>query len=150
MAASQTPRKAVTILLVEDNPADVRLVQEALREAQVPNTLIVVGDGEEALAYLRGRTGGGSRPDLIFLDLNLPRLDGWEVLREIKSDPSLRPTPVVVLTTSSDSEDVRRTYDLHANCFITKPVELDRFIEVVQSIESFWLNVAHLPRQSDC
>jgi len=138
----------IQILLVEDNPGDVRLTQEALREGKVHNELSVVGDGVDALAFLR-REGGfadAPKPDLILLDLNLPRKDGREVLEELKADPDLRRIPVVVLTTSKAEEDVIRSYDLHANCYITKPVDLDQFIHVVQSIEDFWLTVVKLPR----
>ena len=137
----------IQILLVEDNPGDVRLTQEALREGKVHNELSVVGDGVDALAFLR-REGGfadAPKPDLILLDLNLPRKDGREVLEELKADPDLRRIPVVVLTTSKAEEDVIRSYDLHANCYITKPVDLDQFIHVVQSIEDFWLTIVKLP-----
>jgi chemotaxis family two-component system response regulator Rcp1 len=132
----------IEILLVEDNPADVRLTQEALREGKVKNNLRVARDGEEALAYLRTTT---VRPDLILLDLNLPRRDGREVLQEIKNDPKLKTIPVVVLTTSAAEIDIVRTYELHANCYITKPVDLDQFIKVVKSIDDFWLTIVKLP-----
>ncbi|MBK6404948.1 MAG: response regulator [Holophagales bacterium] len=139
--------QAIEILLVEDNPADVRLTQEALKEAKVVNRLSVVMDGEEAMAFLRreGRHVEAPRPDLILLDLNLPRKDGREVLAEVKADESLRRIPVVILTTSKSEEDVLRSYDLHANCFISKPVGLEQFLRVVESIEDFWLSVVRLP-----
>ena len=139
--------QAIEILLVEDNPADVRLTQEALKEAKVVNRLSVVMDGEEAMAFLRreGRHAEAPRPDLILLDLNLPRKDGREVLAEVKADERLRRIPVVILTTSKSEEDVLRSYDLHANCFISKPVGLEQFLRVVESIEDFWLSVVRLP-----
>jgi CheY-like chemotaxis protein len=134
-------------LLVEDSPSDVRLTREALRESQLLNNLSVVGDGIEALSYLRRQDGYAEavHPDLVLLDLNLPKKDGREVLAEIKADPALRRIPVVVLTTSSAEEDVIKTYDLHANCYITKPLDLDRFIRVIKSIEDFWVGVVKLP-----
>jgi two-component system, chemotaxis family, response regulator Rcp1 len=137
----------IDILLVEDSPGDVRLTQEALKEGRVANRLHVVGDGEEALAYLRreGRFADATEPGLVLLDLNLPRLDGREVLRVMKSDPELKRIPVVVLTTSTADADVLRVYDLAGNCYIAKPVDYDRFIEVVRSIEDFWLTVVRLP-----
>jgi CheY-like chemotaxis protein len=137
----------VDILLVEDNPGDVRLTQEALREGKIRNRLMVAKDGVEALAMLRreGPHAGVPRPDLILLDLNLPRKDGREVLAEIKADEALRRIPVVVLTTSKAEEDILKTYDLHANCYITKPVDLEQFIEVIKSIDDFWLTVVRLP-----
>jgi CheY-like chemotaxis protein len=139
--------RPIEILLVEDNPGDVRLTIEALKEGKVRNNLSVAKDGVEALSFLRreGSFGGSARPDLILLDLNLPRKDGREVLAEIKDDPVLRRIPVVVLTTSKAEEDILRTYDLHANCYITKPVDLDQFISVVRSIDDFWLSVVRLP-----
>lgn len=141
--------RPVEILLVEDNPGDVRLTVEALREGKVRNNLNVAADGVEALAYLRreGRYAGASRPDLILLDLNLPRKDGREVLAEIKEDDELKTIPVVVLTTSSAEQDVLRSYDLHANCYITKPVDLEQFITVVKSIRQFWLTIVTLPKE---
>lgn len=141
------PGHSVAILLVEDNPADVRLTLEALKEAKVRNNLDVVGDGEEALSFLR-RTGAharAARPDLILLDLNLPKKSGLEILAEIKLDHELRRIPVVVLTTSQAEQDIVRSYDMHANAFVTKPVNLDQFIEVVKSIEDFWLEIVKLP-----
>lgn len=139
--------KPIEILLVEDNPGDVRLTIEALKEAKVINHLTVLKDGVEALAFLRrqGPHAGAPRPHLIVLDLNLPRKDGREVLAEIKSDDSLKRIPVVVLTTSQDEQDVLKSYNLHANCYITKPVDLDQFIKVVRSIEDFWLGIVVLP-----
>ncbi len=139
--------KSLEILLVEDNPGDVRLTQEAFKENKLTNSLSVVEDGVEAMAFLN-RTDGyadAPRPDLILLDLNLPKKDGREVLAEIKEDPDLRCIPVVILTTSKAEEDIIRTYDLHANCYITKPVDLEQFIIVVKSIEEFWLTIVKLP-----
>ena len=137
----------VEILLVEDNPGDHRLTQEALREGKVYNNLSWVKDGVEALDFLkrRGAYANAPRPDIILLDLNLPKKDGRAVLSEIKGDEELRSIPVVVLTTSKAEEDVLRSYDLHANCYVTKPVDLDKFIVVVQSIDRFWLTVVTLP-----
>jgi chemotaxis family two-component system response regulator Rcp1 len=137
----------IEILLVEDNPGDVRLTQEALTESKVRNTLHVARDGVEALEFLRGRdgNGGGSKPDIILLDLNLPRLNGREVLATIKADPDLRRIPVVVLTTSRAEQDILETYDLHANCYIVKPVGLDEFITIVRSVEDFWLSIVRMP-----
>jgi two-component system, chemotaxis family, response regulator Rcp1 len=137
----------IELLLVEDSEPDVRLTMEALKEAKVKNRLWVVEDGVEAMAFLRQQDGHADvpRPDLILLDLNLPRMDGREVLRQIKSDESLRRIPVVILTTSRSEEDVLRAYDLHANCYITKPVDFSRFMDVVRSIEDFWLTVVRLP-----
>lgn len=139
--------KPIEILLVEDNPGDVRLTIEALKEAKVINHLTVVKDGMEALAFLRrqGSYTAAPRPHLIVLDLNLPRKDGREVLAEMKADEELRRIPVVVLTTSRSEEDVLRAYDLHANCFITKPVGLDQFLRIVESIHGFWLSIVTLP-----
>ena len=137
------------MLLVEDSPGDVRLTQEALSEGRVANRLSVVGDGEEAMAFLRreGRYADAPRPDLILLDLNLPKKDGREVLAEIKEDASLRRIPVVVLTTSQAEEDVLRTYNLHANSFVTKPVDLDQFLAVIKFIEDYWLVIVRLPEE---
>lgn len=137
----------VEILLVEDNPGDVRLTLEMFKEAKVANKITAVGDGVEAMAYLRreGKYAGAIRPGLILLDLNLPRKDGREVLREIKRDEDLKTIPIVVLTTSRAEEDVLKIYNLHANCYITKPVDLSQFMKVVQSIEEFWLTVVKLP-----
>lgn len=139
--------KPLDVLLIEDSEADVRLTLEAFKEAKVENRLWVAEDGVEAMAYLRneGPHRNAPRPDLILLDLNLPRKDGRQVLEEIKADGSLRRIPVVVLTTSRAEEDVARAYDLHANCYISKPVDFAQFMRVVQSIEDFWLNVVKLP-----
>jgi len=139
--------KLVEILLVEDSPGDVRLTVEALKEAKVSNRLNVVGDGVEALEYLRrqGKYAHAERPDVVLLDLNLPRKDGRKVLAEIKEDPDLKVIPVVVLTTSRAEEDVLKAYEHHANCYITKPVDFQQFLRVVQSIEDFWLSVVRLP-----
>lgn len=139
--------RPVEILLVEDNEGDVRLTREALREGHLRNRLHVVEDGEKALDFLfrRGAYADTPRPDLILLDLNLPRRDGREVLAEIKADASLKRIPVVVLTTSRAEEDLARSYDLHANCFITKPVDFDQFIQVVKTIENFWFTIVVLP-----
>ena len=139
--------RPVEILLVEDNPGDVRLTIEALRESNFITNLNVARDGVEALAYLRreDKFANSVRPDLILLDLNLPRKDGREVLAEIKADPKLHTIPIVVLTTSRAEQDVLRSYELQANCFITKPVDLEQFITVVKSIENFWLTVVTLP-----
>ncbi|MGC9999737.1 MAG: response regulator [Bryobacteraceae bacterium] len=139
--------RPVELLLVEDSPGDVRLTKEALKEGRVLNNLTVVNDGEEAVALLRrqGQYANATRPDLILLDLNLPRKSGLEVLAEIKVDPDLKQIPVVVLTTSRAEQDILRTYELHANCYIVKPVDLDQFIGVVQAINSFWLAVVVLP-----
>jgi two-component system, chemotaxis family, response regulator Rcp1 len=138
---------AVEILLVEDNPGDVRLTREALREGKLHNNLRVVDDGVKALAYLRreGEYADAPRPDLILLDLNLPRMSGREVLEEIKADPKLASIPVVVLTSSQAEQDIVRAYELRANCYVTKPVDLDQFVSVVQSIEDFWFTVVRLP-----
>ena len=140
--------RPVQILLVEDNPGDVRLTVEALKEAKVLNKLTIVKDGIEALSLLRrqGQHAGAVRPDLILLDLNLPRKDGREVLAEIKADDNLKHIPVVILTTSQDEQDVLKSYNLYANCYITKPVDLDQFITVVKSIEDFWLGIVVLPK----
>jgi chemotaxis family two-component system response regulator Rcp1 len=137
----------IEILLVEDSPADVRLTEEALKEEKLLITLNVVNDGVEAMEYLRreGAYAKAARPDLVLLDLNLPRKDGREVLREIKSDESLKTIPVVVLTISRAEEDVARSYNLHANCYITKPIDLDQFTKVVRSIQDFWLTIVKLP-----
>ena len=142
--------RPVQILLVEDNPGDVRLTIEALKEAKVLNKLTVVKDGIEALSLLRrqGQYARAARPDLILLDLNLPKKDGREVLAEIKADDNLKHIPVVILTTSQDEQDVLKSYNLYANCYITKPVDLDQFITVVKSIEDFWLGIVVLPKKN--
>ncbi len=139
--------KTVEILLVEDNPADARLVMEVFKDFKINNKLYHVKDGVEAIDYLhhKGEYADTSKPDLILLDLNLPRKDGREVLKEIKEDENLRCIPVVILTTSSAEDDVLKTYCNHANCYIIKPVDFDQFIKVIQSIESFWLTMVKLP-----
>jgi chemotaxis family two-component system response regulator Rcp1 len=139
--------RPIVILLVEDNPGDVRLTQEAFKEGKVSNLLLTAPDGIEAMALLRrqGSHVDAPRPDLILLDLNIPRMDGRQVLAEIKGDPSLKRIPVVVLTTSKAEEDVLRTYDLNANCYITKPVDFDKFLSVIKSIDNFWLSIVQLP-----
>lgn len=140
--------RPIDILLVEDNPGDVRLTREGLKESRVPSTLHVVEDGVRALAFLRreGEYARKPRPDIILLDLNLPKKDGREVLEEIKSDTSLRRIPVVVLTTSTSQEDVQKTYDLHANSYVTKPADLEQFIQVVKSLDDFWFSIVKLPK----
>lgn len=140
-------RKPLEILLVEDNPADVRLTTEAFRDSDVRHHLSSVSDGVEAMAFLRreGEFSSAPRPDLVLLDLNLPRKDGREVLAELKEDAELRRIPVVVLTTSQAERDLTRAYDLHANCYMTKPLDFDRFIAVVTQIRDFWLNAVTLP-----
>lgn len=137
-------------LLVEDNPGDVRLTQEALRECKLRNNLSVVGDGVEALAFLRreGKYANAPRPDVILLDLNLPKKGGREVLAEIKADSSLRRIPVVIITSSEAEQDVLSSYDLHVNCYVNKPVDLDQFIKVVRSISTFWLTIVKLPGEA--
>jgi chemotaxis family two-component system response regulator Rcp1 len=139
--------RSVEILLVEDNPSDVRLIQEAFKEVKLRNRLSVVWDGEEGLSFLRqeGTYQDAPRPDLILLDLNLPKMDGRELLEQIKGCQELHRIPVVILTSSKAEEDIIRSYDLHANCYITKPVDLDQFIRIVQSIEQFWLTIVTLP-----
>jgi CheY-like chemotaxis protein len=139
--------KPIEILMVEDNPGDVRLTVEALKETKMNNNLSIVKNGVEALAYLRqeGDYADAPRPDLILLDLNLPKKDGREVLTEIKADRDLARIPVVILTTSQAEEDILKTYDLHANCYVSKPVDLEQFTRVVQSIEFFWLTIVKLP-----
>jgi CheY-like chemotaxis protein len=139
--------KPVEILLVEDSPGDVRLTKEALKDSKVANHITVAEDGVEAMALLRreGEYAEAVRPDLILLDLNLPRKDGRQVLAELKADEDMRSIPVIILTTSQAEEDIIRTYDLHANCYITKPVDLDQFLNVVRTIEDFWLSIVKLP-----
>ncbi len=141
------PGRPIEILLVEDNPADARLTVEALKESKVLNNLSVVEDGVETMAFLRreGEHADAPRPDLILLDLNLPKKNGREVLAEIKGDENLRRIPVVILTTSQAEEDILKAYDLNANCYITKPVDLNQFIRVVKAIEDFWLTIVKLP-----
>jgi len=147
LTAIPKDRRPVEILLVEDSPSDTDLTIEAFREGMVPSNLNHVEDGVEALDYLHRRNAysGASRPDLILLDLNLPRRDGREVLVELKSDPDLRTIPVVVLTTSKDDRDIAQAYRLQANCYIAKPVDFEQFQKVVRAIEHFWLEVATLP-----
>lgn len=139
--------RAIEILMVEDNPGDVRLTQEALKDCKILNTLHVVGDGEAAMEFLHreGAFAKAPRPDLILLDLNLPRKDGREVLAEIKGHDSLKRIPVVILTTSTAQKDIFITYGLHANCYIVKPVDMHRFIDIVKQIEGFWLSIVELP-----
>jgi chemotaxis family two-component system response regulator Rcp1 len=146
-----TYSRLIEILLVEDNPGDIRLTEEALSENKVVNSLHVARDGVEALAFLRreGRFAGAPRPDLILLDLNLPKMDGYEVLSEIKNGPELKRIPVVILTASDAEQDILRSYDLYANCFITKPVGLNEFIEIVRSIEGFWVTIVTLPPEDN-
>ncbi len=140
--------RPVHVLLVEDNPGDVRLMREALRNGRGGKNMDAVENGEEALAYLRREPpfAEAPKPDLIFLDLNLPKKDGREVLLEIKKDESLRRIPVVVLTTSEAERDILRAYDLHANCYVKKPTELDEYMEVIRACENFWLHIVRLPR----
>jgi two-component system response regulator len=147
MTATKDPCKAVDILLVEDSPTDVLLAREALENAKVLNNLYVVSDGVEALDFLhrRGRHSDAARPDLILLDLNLPRLDGREVLAAVKGHDELKRIPVVVLTTSKAEEDVSKAYGLHANCYVTKPVDFEQFASAIQAIENFWFTVVSLP-----
>lgn len=137
----------VEILMVEDNPADIRLTKEAFKDAKVLNNMHIVVDGEEAMAFLRkeGKYPDAPRPDLILLDLNLPKKDGREVLAEIKKDPELKRIPIVVLTTSEDEKDIFKAYDLHVNAYVKKPVDLNQFIKVVEAVEDFWLTVVKLP-----
>lgn len=139
--------REIEILLVEDNPGDVVLTQEALREGKIRNRLSIAKDGVEAIAFLRkeGEFANAPRPDLILLDLNMPRKNGSEVLMEVKADPDLKTIPVVILTTSDAEQDVLKAYQLSANCYITKPVEFDRFVKVVQTIDEFWLSIVQLP-----
>lgn len=146
MNASPPPRH-IEILLVEDSPADVLIAREALAEAKLLNTIHVAQDGVEAMNFLRkqGEFASAPRPDLILLDLNLPRKNGREVLAEIKVDDNLKSIPVVVLTTSSAEEDIVRSYNLHANCYVVKPVEFDSFVNAVKSIEQFWFSIVMLP-----
>lgn len=139
--------KPVRILMVEDSPGDVRLTKECLRDSKVANVIDVVCDGVEAMAFLRkeGEYAEAQRPDLIFLDLNMPRKDGREVLAEIKADPGLKRIPVVIMTISRAEQDIAKTYDLHANAYVVKPLDLDQFISAIRSIGEFWLTVAKLP-----
>ena len=144
---ASTPLTPVEILIVEDNPGDVRLAREGLSECKIRNNLHVVDDGVKAMAFLRRQDEYARvpRPDLVLLDLNLPRKDGREVLREVKEDEKLRTIPVVVLTTSKAEEDILKSYSLHANCYVTKPMGLEQFLDVVRSIEDFWFTIVKLP-----
>lgn len=139
--------KPVAILLVEDSPDDTRLTMEAMKDSKILNKMYNVVDGVEAMAFLRkqGKYAGMPRPDLVLLDLNMPRKDGRQTLKEIKEDPELKSIPVVVLTISSEEGDILRSYNLHANCFVTKPLDMDEFSKVVQGIESFWFEIVKLP-----
>jgi chemotaxis family two-component system response regulator Rcp1 len=141
--------RQIEVLLVEDNSGDVRLMQEALKDSKVRNHLHVVNDGDDAMLFLRrqGKYAGVPQPDLVLLDLNLPGKDGREVLAEVKQDPLLKHIPVVIVTTSSAEEDVLKSYGLHANCYVTKPVNFDQFIKVVHSIEDFWFSIVKLPKK---
>ena len=147
MNSMENNTRSIEILLVEDNPGDARLTIECMREAKVRNRMHVVEDGVEAMEFLRheGRFSDAPRPDLILLDLNLPRKDGRAVLAEVKADPALKRIPVVILTTSRAEEDVLRAYDLNANCYVTKPVDLANFMKIVALIDEFWVNVVTLP-----
>jgi len=142
--------KIIDILLIEDNPADIDLTKEAFEECKFTNNLHIVSDGENALAFLRKESNfrDKPRPDLILLDLNLPKIDGREILEEIKNDDKLKQIPVVILTTSESKEDITEMYKLHANCYITKPVDINQFIKVVQSIGDFWFSIVKLPLES--
>lgn len=141
--------KPVEILMIEDNPGDVRLTKEAMRANKVKNNMNIAVDGVEALAYLRreGKYSNAIKPNLIILDLNLPKKNGIEVVKEIKNDPQLKRIPVVILTTSKSEEDIIKSYNLHANCYITKPIDLDQFVNMVRSIEDFWLEIVTLPKE---
>jgi CheY-like chemotaxis protein len=141
--------RALGVLLVEDNPSDVALTRHLFGAVSLPVDLSVAHDGEEAVSLVRRKADGGERPDLILLDLNLPRMSGLEVLGELKADERLRHIPVIVLTTSSAERDVRSAYSHHANAYVTKPVDLDQFIHVIGAIEQFWLGVVRLPRDRD-
>ncbi len=149
MEVFETEARLVEILLVEDNPGDVLLTREALKEGKVLNNLHVAHDGEEALKFLHKEDPyrDAPTPDIVLLDLNLPKVNGREVLAEVKSDPVLRRIPVVVLTTSQAEEDIIRSYDLHANCYIAKPLDLDQFITVIKTVENFWVSIVKLPNK---
>jgi CheY-like chemotaxis protein len=151
MESIGTDAAAIEVLLVEDSPGDVRLTREAFKDAKVHINMHVASDGAKAMAFLKreGEYASAPRPDLVLLDLNLPKKDGREVLAEIKEDPTLKTIPVVVLTTSASEADVLRSYQLHANCYITKPVGLEGFLTVVKSIDSFWLSVVRLPHEGN-
>jgi len=141
--------KSIDILLVEDSPGDAELAKEALEESKLKNTLYIVEDGQEALDFLykKGKYENVPRPDLMLLDLNMPKVDGREVLKIVKNDEDLRSIPIVILTTSRAEEDILKSYNLHANCYISKPLNLDKFLEVVNAIESFWLSIVTLPKK---
>jgi chemotaxis family two-component system response regulator Rcp1 len=147
--SSETYVRAIDILLVEDNPGDVRLTKETLKRSKIHNNVIVVNNGEEAIAYLyrRDTYRNAVLPDLILLDLNLPKKGGVEVLAQVKEDPKLKHIPIVVLTSSKAEEDILKSYNLHANCYITKPIVLEQFCTVVNTIESFWLSIVKLPKE---
>ena len=147
MEISKIPPKTQNILLVEDNPADILLTREAFKEGSIPHEMNAVNDGVEAISYLKraGKYADAVRPDLILLDINLPKKNGFEVLTEIKQDPDLKHIPAIVLSTSGSKHDIRRAYELHANCYLVKPVELDDFLRVIRSLENFWFNVAAIP-----
>ncbi len=147
LGGTQMMADSVNILLVEDNPADARLIKEVFKDTKIRNKLYVVKDGVDAMTFLNQKDEYADmpRPDVILLDLNLPRKDGREVLKELKEDNALKRVPIVILTTSSAEEDIIRTYNNHANCYITKPVDFDRFLKVINSIEEFWLNIVKLP-----
>jgi chemotaxis family two-component system response regulator Rcp1 len=149
MESMGTGAVPIEVLLVEDSPGDVRLTREAFKDAKVHINLHVASDGIDAMAFLRreGEHANAPRPDLILLDLNLPKKDGRQVLAELKESPTLKCIPVVILTTSASEADIRGSYQLHANCFITKPVDLEGFLTVVKSIDNFWLSVVKLPRE---
>lgn len=145
------PNRSIEILLVEDNAGDVRLIQEALKEGTMPMRVNVVGDGDQAIEFLRkqGDFSSASRPDLVLLDLNLPRKDGREVLAEIKLDRGLQTIPVIVMTSSHAAEDIIKSYTLQANCYIVKPANADQFVEMVRSLENFWFSIATLPCEDE-
>jgi two-component system response regulator len=147
METNESSLHPIEILLVEDNPGDSRLAKEALKESKLKNNLYIAEDGVEAMNFLykTGKYSKMPRPDLVILDLNLPKKDGREVLAEIKNDDNLKRIPVVILTISKAEEDILRTYNLHANCYVTKPLDLDQFMKVVRSIEDFWLTIVKLP-----
>jgi chemotaxis family two-component system response regulator Rcp1 len=149
--AGQSVEQRTVVLLVEDNPGDIRLTEEAFKEASLDCNLHVVEDGEEALAFLNreGKYRDAPTPDFILLDLNLPKKDGRQVLKEIKDNSALKYIPVIILSTSKSEDDIIKTYNLHANCYISKPVDLDNFIEVVQNIKSFWFTIVALPKRQD-
>lgn len=148
--STQAARRSADILVVDDNPGDVRLTVEALKDGAMLNSLHTARDGVEAIAFLRrrGKYDHAPRPDLILLDLDMPRMGGLQVLKEIKTDRALRDIPVIVLTGSQEIEDVVKTYDLHANCYVTKPIDLEQFVEMVRSVTSFWLTIVNRQRRT--